>query len=93
MDHMMAAATDEIGWRPGRDGGDADPDPGAVPPRHVTLVHSDIVASTPLVAAAGPRYPALLRRHRVIVADTVARWGGQFLSYAGDGTLAVFDAA
>jgi class 3 adenylate cyclase len=90
---MMAAVKDETGWRPGGDGGDAGLDPGVVPPRHVTLVHSDIVASTPLLAAAGPRYPALLRRHRVIVADTVARWGGQFLSYAGDSTLAVFTSA
>jgi class 3 adenylate cyclase len=90
---MMTAVRDETGWRPGGAGGDADLDPGALPPRHVTLVHSDIVASTPLLAAAGPRYPALLRRHRVIVADTVARWGGRFLSYAGDSTLALFDAA
>jgi class 3 adenylate cyclase len=93
MGRMMTAVRHETGWRPGEDGGDADLDPGAVPPRQVTLVHSDIVASTPLLAAAGPRYPALLRRHRVIVADTVAAWGGQFLSYAGDSTLALFTTA
>jgi class 3 adenylate cyclase len=63
--------------------------PGAS--RHVTIVHSDIVGSTDLVAAAGPRYPDLLARHRRLIAAAVDRRGGSFLSHAGDGTLAIFD--
>ncbi|HET6950907.1 MAG TPA: adenylate/guanylate cyclase domain-containing protein, partial [Acidimicrobiales bacterium] len=57
----------------------------------MTVVQSDIVASTRLVAAAGPAYPDLLLRHRALIARAVARWGGRFLAHAGDGTLAVFD--
>jgi class 3 adenylate cyclase len=64
---------------------------GRVTPRYVTIVHSDIVASTDLVAAAGPCYPQLLARHRRLIAAAVRRLGGRFLSHAGDGTLAVFD--
>ena len=63
--------------------------PGAS--RRVTIVHSDIVGSTGLVAAAGPRYPDLLARHRRLIATAVARRGGSFLSHAGDGTLAIFE--
>jgi class 3 adenylate cyclase len=96
----MTAVRDVIGQQPGEPGGDAAlhvvvvpaREVSVVPPRHVTLVHSDIVGSTPLLAAAGPRYPGLLRRHREIVARAAARRGGEFLSYAGDSTLALFAA-
>lgn len=59
--------------------------------RHVTVVQSDVVASTRLVAEAGPRDPDLLVRHRSLIARAVARWGGRFMSHSGDGTLATFD--
>ncbi len=57
------------------------------------MVHSDIVSSTHLLEAAGPDYPGLLLRHRALIAAAVVRRGGEFLSHAGDGTLAVFDRA
>jgi class 3 adenylate cyclase len=82
----MSGTTDRhTGQRPRR----ATALPGAS--RHVTIVHSDIVGSTDLVAAAGPRYPDLLARHRRLIATSVARRGGSFLSHAGDGTLAIFE--
>lgn len=61
--------------------------------RRVAVVHSDMVASTALLEAAGARYPGLLVRHRRLIAAAVARRGGRFLSHAGDGTMAVFDRA
>ena len=62
-------------------------------PRRVAVAHSDIVSSTHLLEAAGSAYPRLLVRHRALIAAAVARRGGEFLSHAGDGTLAVFDRA
>ena len=61
--------------------------------RRVAVVHSDMVASTALLEAAGARYPGLLVRHRSLIAAAVARRGGRFLAHAGDGTMAVFDRA
>ena len=61
--------------------------------RRVVVVHSDIVSSTHLLEAAGPEYPGLLLRHRALIAAAVVRRGGEFLSHAGYGTLAVFDRA
>jgi len=61
--------------------------------RHVTIVHSDMVGSTELAIAAGPRYPRVLARHRALIAAAVRRAGGRFLAHAGDGTLALFDDA
>ena len=81
--------TRTAGTRPGPQARRAAAGRGA--PRYVTIVHSDIVASTELVAAAGPGYPRLLARHRRLIASAVRRFGGRFLSHAGDGTLAVFD--
>lgn len=81
--------TRTAGTRPGPQARRAAAGRGA--PRYVTIVHSDIVASTELVAAAGPGYPRLLARHRRLIAAAVRRFGGRFLSHAGDGTLAVFD--
>ncbi len=74
------------GRRPGESGGE----PAALA-RLVTIVHSDIVASTELVKAAGPRYPHLLGRHRALIGAAVRRRCGRFLAHAGDGTLALFD--
>jgi len=82
---MRTTATG-TGRRPGQGGGE----PAALA-RHVTILHSDMVSSTELVEAAGPRYPRLLARHRSLIAAAVERWGGRFLAYAGDGTLALFD--
>jgi len=62
-------------------------------PRIAVVVQTDIVGSTHLLEAAGPRYPRLLMRHRDLIGGAVRRLGGRFLSYAGDGTLAVFDCA
>jgi class 3 adenylate cyclase len=67
--------------------------PVAGAPRLVTVMHSDIVASTSLVERAGSRYPRLLVRHRALIARAVGRSGGRFLSHSGDGTMAVFDRA
>jgi class 3 adenylate cyclase len=50
-----------------------------------------MVCSTELAAAAGPRYPRLLARHRALIEAAVRRAGGRFLAHAGDGTLALFD--
>ena len=47
--------TRTAGTRPGPQARRAAAGRGA--PRYVTIVHSDIVASTELVAAAGPGYP------------------------------------
>ncbi len=58
--------------------------------RRATVVHSDIVSSTRLLESAGADYPRVLVRHRALIADAVARRGGDFLSHAGDGTMAVF---
>jgi class 3 adenylate cyclase len=59
--------------------------------RRVAVVQSDIVSSTQLLEAAGAEYPRLLVRHRSLIAAAVARRGGSFLTYAGDGTMAVFE--
>ncbi|HEY7068984.1 MAG TPA: hypothetical protein VH479_02670, partial [Acidimicrobiales bacterium] len=75
MARTTATAT---GRRPGHSGGE----PAALA-RHVTIVHSDLVSSTELVAAAGPRYPQLLARHRALIASAVHRAGGRFLAHAG----------
>lgn len=61
--------------------------------RRATVVHSDIVSSTRLLESAGADYPRVLVRHRALIADAVARRGGEFLSHAGDGTMAVFERA
>jgi class 3 adenylate cyclase len=62
-------------------------------PRNAVVVHTDIVGSTRLLAAAGERYPALLLRHRALIGAVVERMRGRFLAHAGDATLAVFDSA
>ncbi len=83
----MATATATVTGRgPGKGGGE----PAALA-RHVVIVHSDMVSSTELVEAAGPRYPQLLARHRALIGMAVERAGGRFLAHAGDGTLALFD--
>jgi class 3 adenylate cyclase len=83
---MARTTATGTGWRPGQGGGE----PAALA-RHVTIVHGDMVSSTELVEAAGPRYPRLLARHRALIGAAVERWGGRFLAHAGDGTLALFD--
>ena len=82
---MRNAADTHAGRRPGCRTAGTDA------PRRVTIVHSDIVGSTDLVAQAGSRYPQVLSRHRRLIAAAVARLGGRFLSHAGDGTMAIFD--
>ena len=83
---MARTKATSTGRRPGQGGGE----PVALA-RHVTVVHSDMVSSTELLEAAGPRYPRLLARHRDLIAAAVERRGGRFLAHAGDGTLALFD--
>jgi class 3 adenylate cyclase len=83
---MATTTATGTGRRPGQSGGE----PAALA-RHVTIVHGDMVSSTELVEAAGPRYPQLLARHRALIGAAVERWGGRFLAHAGDGTLALFD--
>jgi class 3 adenylate cyclase len=83
---MARTTATGTGRRPGQSGGE----PAALA-RQVTIVHGDIVGSTELVEAAGPRYPQLLARHRALIGAAVVRGGGRFLAHAGDGTLALFD--
>jgi hypothetical protein len=41
-----------------------------------------MVCSTELAAAAGPRYPRVLARHRDLIDAAVRRAGGRFLAHA-----------
>src|SRR5262245_18413201 len=83
---MASTTATGTGRRPGQSGGE----PAALA-RHVTIVHGDIVGSTELVEAAGPRYPQLLARQHTLIGEAVVQGGGRFLAHAGDGTLALFD--
>jgi class 3 adenylate cyclase len=66
---------------------------GAAPTRVLaTVVFTDIVGSTGLAASLGDRrWRELLERHRRLVRGETARFGGEEVATAGDGTLARFD--
>jgi predicted ATPase/class 3 adenylate cyclase len=59
----------------------------------VTFLFSDIEGSTRLIEAAPDRYPAMLDRHRGIVREALARFGGHEVNTEGDSFFAVFAAA
>jgi predicted ATPase/DNA-binding SARP family transcriptional activator len=61
--------------------------------RTVAILFSDVVGSTPLIEAAGDRYPNLLLRHRELLATAFAGHGGSLSSWEGDGCLALFPSA
>src|SRR6188508_660032 len=56
----------------------------------VTFLFSDIEGSTRLIEAAPDLYPALLDRHRRIVRDALAQFGGHEVNTEGDSFFAVF---
>ncbi len=56
----------------------------------VTFVFTDIEGSTRLFRAHPLHYPALLARHRVLLAEAVRRHHGVVVSTEGDGTLIAF---
>jgi class 3 adenylate cyclase len=59
----------------------------------VTLLFSDIVGSTRLLAETGSRYAELLARHRAIVREAIESHGGVEVDTEGDGTFAAFPRA
>lgn len=62
------------------------------PARQVTFLLSDIEGSTRLLRTVGPRYPAMVKRHRAILGAAAERHGGRLTPVEGDGCLAIFDA-
>ena len=56
-----------------------------------TLLFTDIEGSTALVQRAGEQWPELLNRHRAIVRDAIARWGGVEHGTEGDSFFVSFD--
>ncbi len=57
-----------------------------------TIVFTDVVGSTSLVAEKGDqRWRGLLDRHDAVVRHTAARHGGRLVKGTGDGVLATFD--
>lgn len=62
------------------------------PARQVTFLLSDIEGSTRLLRWVGPRYPAMVERHRAILGAAAERHGGRLTPVEGDGCLAIFDA-
>ena len=57
-----------------------------------TVLFTDIVGSTELVADRGDRaWKELIERHHAFVRGTIARWRGREMDTAGDGFFAAFD--
>jgi class 3 adenylate cyclase/pimeloyl-ACP methyl ester carboxylesterase len=67
--------------------------PGAEPQRVlVTVLFTDIVGSTEIVAHLGDReWRNLLNAHRVLVEQVLERYRGRLIKTTGDGLLATFD--
>lgn len=63
----------------------------AGPARQVTFLLSDIEGSTRLLGKVGPRYPAMVERHRAILGAAAARHAGRLTPVEGDGCLVIFD--
>lgn len=70
-----------------------DGPPGQRPDRlRTTLLFTDIVGATQLVAELGDRrWRELLERHHAVVRRELSRFGGREIDTAGDGFLATFD--
>lgn len=63
----------------------------AVGPSVRTLLFSDIEGSTALLEQAGEYWPLLLQRHRDIMREAVAAWGGIEHATEGDSFFITFD--
>lgn len=59
----------------------------------VTLLFTDIEASTRLVQLLGQRYPDLLEDHHRILRDSITAWNGVVVDTQGDAFFAVFTQA
>lgn len=59
----------------------------------ITLLFTDIEASTRLVQLLGPRYPDLLAEHHQILRQTITAWDGAVVDTQGDAFFAVFTQA
>lgn len=64
--------------------------PGELPAGLVTFVFTDIEGSTLLLRELGPRFPAVLERHRTLLRTCVAEHGGHEVSCDGDSFVAAF---
>jgi len=62
----------------------------SLPPGRVTLLFTDIEASTSLVQSLGPEYPIALGRHRELLRDAVEAHEGTVVDMLGDETSNVF---
>ncbi len=67
--------------------------PAALPTGTVTFVVTDIERSTPLLRALGEGYADVLDRHRALLRDAWARWGGHEVDCRGDSFLVAFSEA
>ena len=56
----------------------------------ITLLFTDIEASTRLVQLLGDRYPDLLAEHHHILRQTITTWDGSVVDTQGDAFFAVF---
>lgn len=66
----------------------------AVGGRLATVVFTDVVASTQVLSQVGDAaWQRLLRRHDALTSELVVRHGGEVVSRAGDGMLALFGSA
>jgi DNA-binding NarL/FixJ family response regulator/class 3 adenylate cyclase len=65
----------------------------ALPTGTVTLLFTDLEGSTGLIRQLGDRYGDLLRDHRRLLRDVVARHGGSEVDTAGDGNFIAFPTA
>lgn len=66
---------------------------GDLPSGTVTFVFSDIEGSTRLLKRLGERYPDVLERHRTLLRQGWATFGGQEVNTEGDGCFVAFDDA
>jgi len=62
----------------------------SLPRGRVTLLFTDIEASTSLVQSLGPEYPIALGRHRELLRDAVEAHEGTVVDMLGDETSNVF---
>jgi predicted ATPase len=67
--------------------------PTALPAGTVTFVVTDIEQSTRLLRTLGDRYAGVLDRHRALLRDAWARWGGHEVDCLGDSSLVAFSDA
>lgn len=59
--------------------------------RHLTVLFSDLVASTALASTFDPEeWSEIVKQYHACVSDTVQRHGGHVAQYLGDGVLAYF---